>query len=117
MSKKVYHLKRSTHREQARHMKNMMAFKAELREHQDTYEEELCPLCGGSMNGRPLWMVGKYSMCYSCLENAKQAAHAELSPIDYDLPDPIDAAESARIDRWLSDSWDFIPEIPFGEAL
>jgi len=34
MSKKVYHLKHSTHKEQYRHMKNMMEFKADLKEQQ-----------------------------------------------------------------------------------
>lgn len=27
------------------------------------------------------------------------------------------AAECARINQWLSDHWDFIPEIPFGEGV
>ena len=48
------------------------------------------------------------------MEVKLQAAKKALA--DYDRAREIesDAQESARIDRWLSDNWELIPEIPFG---
>ena len=45
-----------------------------------------CPRCGGSMNGRPFFMMGKYDHCYSCYEEDQRAKQeqAKAQPSGYD---------------------------------
>jgi len=52
MSKKVYHLKHSTHREQYRHMKSMMEFKTDLKEKQKIEAERRAQECADEMQDR-----------------------------------------------------------------
>ena len=54
--------------------------------------------------------------CYDCGYPRKQCRCAtplpHVTPPDYDSPDKQAQAESDRINQWLTDHWDTIPEIP-----
>ena len=94
MSKRVYHLKRSTHREQYRHMKNVMEWQSDLRKLQDAYSPETaayCMICGNPVESHPM-IPGT---CYEC--------YRTLAP----------AQTSDALQFYLCAHWDKIPEVEF----
>ena len=49
------------------HMGDVVDWRNDVKEKQDEYVGEgNCPLCHQPMKARPLFMVGKYDMCYPC---------------------------------------------------
>jgi len=96
MSKKVYHLKRATPKMKYQHMKNVLEFREDLKEHQAQYKNPVCPKC--DPNGErvkaslPFYLVGKTNLCYSCYEEMledgkRQEVYAEIDKVMG--PDPI----------------------------
>jgi hypothetical protein len=57
-------------------MHHVLDFRAQLSEAQARVTQAGCSLCGDvdGMRHRPLWMVGKYSMCFSCFEKIERDA-------------------------------------------
>lgn len=52
--------------------------------------------CGHSLTGRPLWMVGKYDICFDCYEERQREIEKSLpEDAQYDpMDEPEDGAES-----------------------
>lgn len=68
-------LKHATGLMKVQYMRRYVELRDTIRESNDT---ETCPICNGRMNGRPLWMVGKYDYCYNCYsDTAALAAYEE----------------------------------------
>ena len=71
---RVSSLKRATPRMKYQHMKSVLEWRADLKEKQAEYVGEgNCPLCEKPIQSRPLFMVGKYDMCYSCFRDLQLA--------------------------------------------
>lgn len=68
MSGRVYGLKQATPRMKYQHMTYVLDWRANLKQQQADFTPETCPLCGGDLTSRPLWMVGKFEICFSCYE-------------------------------------------------
>ena len=133
MSKKVYTLKHATPRMKHVHMNHMMEFKDQLKEHQDKeakrkYSKTLENLIV-CQKIADMTTASEYSEWWNSTPddndgflNAAREKLQELEdqqPMTYlnvtiSIPEmESDAAESDRIDRWLSDNWESVPEIEF----
>ena len=69
MGKRVYGLKRATNRMKLHHMRFMLTAREEIAQSQAEYQEEICPRCSKPMGVRPVWMIGKYDICYGCYQD------------------------------------------------
>jgi len=73
MSKRVYGLKRATPRMKYQHMNMVMDWRADLADKQAEYTGNgICPRCHQPIGTRPLWMVGKYDICFTCYEEQEK---------------------------------------------
>lgn len=72
--KRVYSLKRATPKMKYQHMNMVLDWRADLKEKQAEYSGNgTCPLCNEPIQSRPMFMVGKYDMCYSCFHDLQLA--------------------------------------------
>lgn len=63
-------------------------------------EPEICPSCGNPIGTRPLWMVGKYDICYSCYSNNVVSADTAYNQDEVDLIAEKARQETLDILRW-----------------
>ncbi len=85
MSKRVYILKHATPKMKHQHMSDVLAWRANLKEQQAEYTGEgICPRCGKPIGTRPLFMQGKYDICYDCYYDISRQGllpHPETNPV------------------------------------
>jgi hypothetical protein len=89
MSGRVYGLKHATPRMKYQHMTYVLDWRANLKQQQADFTPETCPLCGRDLTSRPLWMVGKFEMCFSCYEALEKQGNR---PVATPKPAPSDNA-------------------------
>jgi hypothetical protein len=77
-------LKHATPLMKYQYMQRFLELKETISESQPA--TDTCPRCGGSMSGRPFFMMGKYEHCYSCYEEDQRTKReqAEAQPNHYD---------------------------------
>lgn len=61
---------------------------------------KVCASCGNVIGSRPLWMVGKYDICYSCYEEKKHAIE-QATAIEAPTKAEQVAAEVQSDNQWL----------------
>jgi hypothetical protein len=117
---KVYHLKHSTHREQYRWMKSRMEFNSALTEAQDKeYErrmevkrkcKEVCQSIADLIS--PTEYAAWWETTPDDDDGFLNAAREKLTTL-HRAEQETTAQECERINQWLTDNWDNIPEVEF----
>jgi len=73
MPKRVYGLKHATPRMKRVHMNMVAEWRTNLKDSQAKYAGNgICPRCHQPIGNRPLFMVGKYDICFGCYEEQEK---------------------------------------------
>ena len=70
MTKTAHALKHAPPKAKLRYMSDYMELRDTINDNQQRISENGYPIgtCGHELKNRPLWMVGKYNICFACYE-------------------------------------------------